>query len=392
MELSEYFASGCQHPFSGFWDDTLDGVLREEKPREVMISVSYLSQLPAAVDLHRYLTERGFSPLVGGSLANSLFMTGTGFDLLESVFPGVRTGDGSELMDTEEPALSGLAWPRMLSGWDYLCRRPVIPFSLSTGCFWNRCLFCPDRSTDFYRVPLESLTGIAGEIPSSLPGGRPLFHFLDSAIPPAALAGAANVVNGIDGSFYGFVRPTGDLLEETVLDDLSRDGCLMLQMGVESGSRELMDRFDKGLDPLISLDVMEGVAAAGIRTYIYMLLGLPGETAGDHEETAALLERAGDSLDFLNVSVFNLPRNSELAGRAAEFGMRITDFDAPDHAIRLYSPFTCSGGSPREEARIFIRRHLSAIAAVERALKNTPRWFRGPHMALMDIPGRTSPV
>jgi hypothetical protein len=290
------------------------------------------------------------------------------------------------------PALSGLLWPRSLAGREYLSGRPVIPYALSTGCFWDRCLFCPDRGAGFYQVPGEVLGRFIESIPSDLPGGRPLFHFLDSAIPPAALSWARSAVSGQDCSFYGFVRPTSDLLREGNAGDLAADGCLMLQMGVESGSRELMDRFDKGLDPEVSLDVLERVSEAGIRTYVYMLLGLPGETGAHRHATASLLEKAGDAVDFLNISVFNLPRNSELASRAGEFGMRPADFDAPESSIRLYSPFTCEDGNPREEARAFIRDYLALQPAVERALLNTPRWFRGPHMAIMDLPGRCSPA
>lgn len=393
LELLTYFSRpDSRHPFQGLWQDALTEILKEMKPKKVLISISYLSQLPAAVDLHRFLVEMRQEPVVGGSLPNSLARTGKGFEQLDSVFPRILTGDGSELIGIREPALSDLVWPRMLTGWSYLCPRPVIPYALSTGCFWNRCLFCPDRGSEYYRIPLESLRGFSDSIPSALPGGRPLIHFLDSAIPPAALTEVLPVIRDLNASFYGFLRPSEDLLASDILPDLAENGCLMLQMGVESGSRELLDLFDKGLDPGTSLEVLERVSDSGIRTYVYMLLGLPGETVTDRSKTAALLDKAGNAIDFLNISVFNLPRSCELVEKAAEFGMIVTDFDAPEHAIRLYSPFTCEGVSPRDSARKFIRNDLSVRPHVMRALKNTPKWFRGAHMAMMDLPGRKGPA
>jgi hypothetical protein len=390
--LKEYFGSGAETPFSGFWDYALDGIIKEYRPGRILISISYLSQLPAAVDLHEFLESRGLEPLTGGSLPRSLVHSGDGFDLLEDVFGRLITCDGSSLTDDGKPLLSSLSWPRMISDWDYLAARPVIPFALSTGCYWDRCLFCPDRGWDFNRTPLESLSGFCDGIPSSLPGGRPLIHFLDSASPPAALAQALPVIRSLNASFYGFVRPSEDLLGSGILPELAEDGCLMLQLGVESGSRDLLDRFDKGLDPGTSLEVLEQVTETGIRTYVYLLLGLPGESVADQMMTAALIERAGDTIDYLNISVFNLPRSSELIVRADEFGMSVTDFNAPQHAIRLYSPFTCEGVSPRDSARKFIREDLSGRQHVMRSLKNTPKWFRGPHMAMMDLPGRRDPT
>jgi len=390
-ELREYFESGAETPFSGFWEWALDDVIEGYRQSGILISVSYLSQLPAAVDLHRYLVRRGLDPLTGGSLPRSLEHSGQGFDLVEKAFGRIVTGDGSGLAGDGRPFLSDLSWPGMISGWDYLSSRPVIPFPLSTGCYWDRCLFCPDRGWEHYKVPHETLEGFVAGIPDDLPGGRPVLHFLDSAVPPEALRRASDVCGRAGASFYGFVRPSRDLLADGFLEEMSDRGCLMLQMGVESGSAGLLDRFDKGLDPAVSSRVVRNAAAAGIRTYVYMLLGLPGETDADHALTAGLLDEAGDSVDFLNVSVFNLPCSSELMSRALEFGIEPGDFDAPEHAIRLYSPFMWNGVNVRERAREFLRGDLARRPAVARAIRNTPKWFRGSHMAMMDLPGRRSP-
>ena len=119
-----------------------------------------------------------------------------------------------------------------------------------------------------------------------------------------------------------------------------------------------------------------------------MLLGLPGETESDLEQTEKLLREAGDSIDFLNFSIFNLPRFCELAERADEFDIELLDFDMPDDAIRLYSPFLHRGHNPRVGARNFTSDRLKAIPSVGKALLRTPRWFRTSHFPLLDIPGR----
>ena len=110
-ELQSLFSSGARSPFEGVWEEEFDPVLQEMKPRKVLISLSYLSQLPAAVDLQLHLESKGIRPMVGGSLPRSLERSGNGLDLLAAVFPGLTTGDGSELAGDGEPLLSRLSWP-----------------------------------------------------------------------------------------------------------------------------------------------------------------------------------------------------------------------------------------------------------------------------------------
>lgn len=239
----------------------------------------------------------------------------------------------------------------------------------------------------------EVLEEFIDSIPGSVMARRPLIHFLDSAIPPAAITRLPGVLSGTGASWFGFVRPTDHLLQpEGLLEILAGSGCAMLQTGVESGSARILDRFRKGLDPTTALKVLLRSAQAGIRNYVYLLLGLPGETGADREMTRLLVEEAGGSLDFLNISVFNLPRSSELLSRAEEFGIEPGDFAAPSHAVRLYRPFMDrSGTDTRYEARTFIRQRLNTIPAASAALTRTPRWFRGAHMALMRLENRANP-
>jgi hypothetical protein len=393
-ELQRLCTSNARTPFAGVWEEELDPVLLQMKPREVLISLSYLSQLPAAVDLQRHLASRGIRPMVGGSLPRSLALSGDGVDLLASVFPGLTTGDGSELAGGGAPLLSRLAWPGPL-GMDqrYISARPVIPFALSTGCWWDRCLFCPDRGREHSIIGRDTLEGFLSTVPHEIMARKPLLHFLDSAIPPSAFAWLPDVMEGTGASWFGFVRPTGHLLHpEGLLERLAGSGCAMLQTGVESGSPRILDGFRKGLDPSTAVQVLRLSAEAGIRNYVYLLFGLPGETAEDRELTLRLIEETSGSIDFLNTSVFNLPWNSELTSRAAEYGIEPGDFDAPAHAVRLYRPFTCEAGNPRSEARTFLRERLAVHPAASAALGRTPRWFRGSHMAMMRLPGRRDPL
>ena len=78
-------------------------------------------------------------------------------------------------------------------------------------------------------------------------------------------------------------------IDEERLAWMRRAGCDYIQYGIESGSERLLQRLAKD----ITLDEIRAAAAAtrrvGMGLSIYLISGIPGETARDHEETEALL-------------------------------------------------------------------------------------------------------
>ena len=378
-------------PFSKFWEEYLLPVLKRYDPESVLVSLSYLSQLAAGIDLVLFLRRAGYRVTVGGSLLNSLSRTGKGYELVQGVLPESSLGDGSSFPgfnSGNDPFLSRLSWPDMLGKWNYISGRPVIPYALSTGCYWNRCLFCPDSSKRLAVYGHETFERFISTIPSTVMEKNPIIHFVDSAIPGRALEDVLPLLRQYRLDFYTFARPEKWI--SRIADRLSESGCLMLQLGAESGSRSLLDRFEKGIEPDTTLEVLKNCSSAGIRSYVYMLLGLPGETDHDVKASVRFLEKAGDSIDFINFSVFNLPVNCELTDRASKFGIDLLDHDSPDDAIRLYRSFLYNGQNPRIRARQAVSEYYSKIPSVAEALKNTPRWFRTSHFPLIEIQGRKS--
>ncbi|MCP4680421.1 MAG: radical SAM protein [Deltaproteobacteria bacterium] len=381
-----------ESPFTDLWEEVLNPVLVRLKPRKVLVSLAYLSQLAAAIDLVRFLEKRGVSAVVGGSLPTSLASTGHGIEILGRVFKCIETGDGMSLIAkaTEAHMLDRLGWPAIISKKPYLSARPIVPLTLSTGCFWSRCLFCPDRCLDFVSVPERAIERFFSKMPEEISTRRPIIHLLDSAIPPGQLRRFLPLAKENDVGFYGFARPTTGLLEQGLLEQAAASGLLMLQLGVESGSAGLLERFHKGFAPSEAEKVMRRAADLGVRNYLYLLFGLPGESDSDRCATLDFVSKNADSVDFLNLSLFNLPRYCELTERAGEFGVEIGDFP-DDGSIRLYWPFTCNGESPRDEARRFLSESFNTEPRIREALLRTPRWFRAAHLALMKLDERKGP-
>lgn len=373
----DYPSSGT--PFTELYREVLEPVLNDHAEATVLVSVAYLSQLPGAVELGRFLKARGRKALFGGSLFESMSRTGRGISLLKTFIPEVTLDDGSGLLPSNVgQVMDELVFPELLSKHDYLAPAYVLPVAFTTGCVWNKCLFCPDREKPLTAIPEKTIRRLLEAVPSGA-----MVHFIDSTVPLPRLENTLALLEERGHRYFGFTRATREFLEPGLLDRIARSGCSMLQWGIESGSPGILERFGKGIDPKTALAVLKESAARGIRNYAYFLFGLPGETARDREMTLELIEDAGAAISFMNASVFNLPVDSELTGRHREFGMSLGTYDPGTEAIRLYSPFTCEGGDPRTEAKRFLWDAERRSPIFSGLLRATPKWFRATHMAFM---------
>jgi hypothetical protein len=370
-------ASDGKSPFSHYFANWFSK--EADSFKHGLISLSYISQLPAAVELALLLESNGKKVTVGGSLPAALNTTGDGVGVLKTLFPDLCLDDGRSIAGDSEPLLSKLVWPPFSGNSAYLSARPVVPYPLTTGCIWNQCLFCPDRSKPLFFLPRNNLGALLEKCTE-----KPVVHLIDSAVPSKTLREMLPLLSSGASGFYGFCRPETSFLSPGLLMDMSDAGCLMIQTGLESGSDAILSKFRKGFSPETAERVVRTAHDSGIRNYAYLLFGLPGETEADRMMTLEQMRRLKGSVDYINISVFNLPVKSELTDRAEEFGISQGEYDPDAEVLRFYSPFECHGGqNPRKAARRFLQEIFKPDPAVSEILLRTPRWFRAGHMAMM---------
>ncbi len=70
-----------------------------------------------------------------------------------------------------------------------------------------------------------------------------------------------------------------------------RGGMYRVRLGVESGSQHVLDMMDKKITPALTEQTLSTLAMAGIKTTTYWVIGHPGETEEDFQQTLDLLER-----------------------------------------------------------------------------------------------------
>ena len=381
-------------------------------PAVVGVSITYLSQALASFALAGLLRRSGYrgALVLGGGVITSwaprlrpssdvfrvwdAVVVGPGERPIEALaadrtvssLPGVLApslGVWNPLSPGTRPdvcfdfALAGLPWGR------YLAPGPVLPVATSRGCYWRRCAFCPEAAQDRQPFRRASPRVLARSILEARDKqGVSWVHLTDDAVPPAALRALARELRGRGVSWYGFVRLERALLDPGFATELAEGGCAMLQLGVETASQRLLDLMGKGTRAENAGPIIVNLARAGIRTYVYLLFGLPSETLEEAQGTIDWACAHAGSLTFLNLALMNHPR--ELPTESGGGGHpRAPDLDlALD--LSLYQVEDVTVARVRRRARSVLSQ-ARAHPVLRAILQRTPPGFTSNHAAFAPL-------
>jgi hypothetical protein len=257
---------------------------------------------------------------------------------------------------------------------EYLSPGLILPYSAGSGCYWNRCSFCPERAEGNAYRP-ETVSHVLSDLELLTEQTRPLLiHLLDNAISPALLRALA--ANPPGTLWYGFARIDEQLADPDFCRALKRSGCVMLKLGLESGDQGVLDRMCKGIDLGMASRVLNNLERAGIRVYCYLLFGTPGETVVEARRTLEFIARHHQAINFLNLALFNMPLYGD---EAQEYGNR--PFYEGD--LSLYTAFRHPGDWDRKQVRRFLEGEFKRHPAIAAIIRNDPPQFSSNHAALL---------
>jgi hypothetical protein len=365
------------NPFYIYFQSRLSGLLMSKKPAAVGISLNYLNQALCAFAMIGFI-RREFPELkviLGGGLVTSWLKNPGWKNLFSGMVDELVAGPGEcrllELLGTgtahekySRPDYRYLPWN------DYLSPGFILPYSASTGCYWNKCGFCPEKAEGSPYLPIPVRRVILDLKALAEKTGPALVHLLDNAISPSLLDALANENIGIP--WYGFARTDGNLSDPAFCGALKRSGCAMLKLGIESGDQSVLDAMHKGISVDTASIVLKNLKKAGIGTYVYLLFGTPAETEAGATKTLDFILKHSDCINFLNLAIFNMP----ICG-ATDAGIETRDFYEGD--LSLYTDFVHPMGWDRRRVRLFLEKKFRKEPAISRILKNEPPLFTSNH-------------
>ncbi len=367
------------NPFFPYFRSRLEGIFSSKEPFVVGLSLNFLSQALCAFSMMGFIRRElpTVKVILGGGLVTSWLSNPQWRNPFSGLVDRLVAGPGEHqllrfigLDNTEGkmPMPDYGALPADI----YLSPGFILPYSASSGCYWNRCEFCPEKAEGNPYVSI-SPKKVISDLKSLRDETNPsLIHLLDNAISPALLEALAAANIGVP--WYGFARISTHLTDPDFCAALKRSGCVMLKLGIESGDEGVLGAMHKGTSVEIASTVLKNLKEAGIASYVYLIFGTPAETESAARNTLEFTAKHSDCMNFLNLAVFNMP-----VSVASASGLKTRRFYEGD--LSLYADFDHPKGWDRRRVRAFLENEFRKHPAIAAVVKNEPPVFTSNHAA-----------
>ncbi|NNK58254.1 MAG: radical SAM protein [Desulfofustis sp.] len=361
--------------FHARFSPLLEEALVTHQPEYVGLSFSYLSQALTGFAVAGFIRHHfpEIKIVAGGGLITTWMSNPAWTNPFQGLFDLCLAGYGEdqllELFGSESRSGLGRLSYNDFSLADYLTPGVVLPYAASYGCYWQKCQFCPDfaEGSCYEAIPAKK---VIIEIDQLIQTHKPvLVHLLDNAISPALLRHLADYRLGMP--WYGFARFEKDLEDFDYCIALRRSGCVMLKLGLESGSARVLEQLDKGIDLEGASRILNNLQRAGIGAYVYLLFGTPAETESEALLTLEFVRTHWQAITFLNLAIFNMPVCSP---EAADLDNRFSDGD-----LSLYCDFVHPRGWGRKAVRGFLQKRFRKDPLVQNIERRSPGVFGSNH-------------
>lgn len=173
---------------------------------------------------------------------------------------------------------------------------PYLAAFSSFGCPFQ-CDFCIITS-QYGKYRKKNLSTVVEEMTTLYQTNKSQLFFMNDSLLNPILTGLAKELIKTDVPFYmdGFLR-VDDAVgnpDNTLL--WRRGGLYRARLGLESGSQRVLDLMNKKITLQQSKDAVSSLAYAGIKTSVYIVVGFPGETEEDFQQTLELLDELKNNI------------------------------------------------------------------------------------------------
>lgn len=358
------------NPYVPYYEEVLLPALEAYAPSTIGISMEFAAQSVQALVLGRMLKERfpEIHVTMGGAYLSQwvLLMGETQLAGFFSFADSVVCGEGEEsfasLLDrvaAHEP-LHGLANlifrdgdagridrfdrleypdvaelpPPDFSDLDlglYLIPKPVIPYAVSRGCYWGKCVFCQNRYGDnrmrrYQTVPVDKALDEMFRLADQYDTDH--FNFSNDVLDPPFLK---RFSEALLASGRRLVWNTDLRAEKSVSRDLcslmARAGLNSVAIGVESACQRTLDAMDKGKSIEEVRRVMKDLYDHGVATQAMAIFGFPGEKEEEAEMTVRFLEENVDRISYYVVGLLMVLPGSRMHADPLRYGITSLSYE-----------------------------------------------------------------
>ena len=383
IRAAENFKANLFYPY---FKKRLPDLLKERSPSLVGFSLNYLSQALSTFAMIGFLRREypKAKIVLGGGLVTSWMRRPHWKNPFQGWVDHLVSGSGETALLSllNGSVFSDIHCPPHYDSFpikEYIAPGFILPYSASTGCYWNQCSFCPEKAEEnpYHAIPPDK---VIADLHLLVQKHQPvLIHLLDNALAPSVMQTLS--MHSLGVPWYGFARITRHLTDLEFCYALKQSGCAMLQLGLESGDQGVLDSLQKGIHLEEASLVLSNLKKAGIATYVYLLFGTPSEGAEEARRTLGFVIKHHESIDFLNLAIFNMP----IYGPEVEL-LKTEVFYEGD--LSLYTGFDHPKGWNRPLVRQFLDKEFKRHPAIASMIRRDPPVFTSNHAPFFTKAGR----
>jgi hypothetical protein len=177
-----------------------------------------------------------------------------------------------------------------------------LPAYFSRGCI-NRCTFCYDWVVSGSRFKHRSPEKIVTDLENLRNTHKINYFCLNDLLCNGDLKKLERLCDlliekrlGILWQSYALIRAD---MSERLFDKLRKAGCVLLHYGIDSGSDKILKLMNKGYTSKDTESCIQRTHAAGIKCAINIIVGYPGETEKEFNETVKLITDNRECIDLV---------------------------------------------------------------------------------------------
>lgn len=202
----------------------------------------------------------------------------------------------------------------------YTAPEIILPYYVSRSCYWGKCAFCDhDYGYDGkYRVKsVEKVLSDIGQLREKYHAD--VIYFVDEALNIPFLEKLCDSINE-ENKFYwfGYIKANKNFTYEFCCK-LKRCGCLFLMVGIESCSKDMLKKMNKGITLEDIYTTVQNMDKAGLWLHSFMINDFPTETLEDKLTT--IFDVFTYSFHSIGLSQFSLPKNAKITSKLDEYGL-----------------------------------------------------------------------
>ena len=216
--------------------------------------------------------------------------------------------------------------PEVLKDYDLYPPRAFRHVMAVRGCPFD-CFFCASGELWGGKVRFRSPESVAGEIRDLMKGGLRSIHFADDTfgVNREYIEALCRVLaTGCPGLKWSCEIHAG-LVDERTISLMKAAGCRSIDLGVESGSDEILKAMRKGVTRAEILSACRTIKDHGLELHGFFMFGFPRETEETLMETAELMRRK--EFDQIHFSIFTPYPGTEAFRFCREKGLIGKDYD-----------------------------------------------------------------